>query len=41
MGANIKQQELIAYVDSKVKSIEKNGGDEIAILIALTDKMPG
>jgi hypothetical protein len=37
---SIKQKELIAYVDSKVKSIKKNGGDEVALLIGLTDQMP-
>lgn len=40
MPLNIKQKELITYVDSKVKSIEKNGGDEVALLIGLTDQMP-
>jgi hypothetical protein len=34
------QKNLISYVDLKVKTILENGGDEIAILMAIADKMP-
>ena len=40
MILNTKQIELITNIDSKVKTILANGGDDKAICIAMLEQMP-